>query len=120
MPAPDPDRHLPLRPVDFLVLVVLADGPRHGYALAQEVERRSRGKVRVRPGDLYRVLYRMDGAGLIEPAPATSRQKGADDRRAIYRITPLGRRVARSEARLLADVAAGLLRRPLPGGERAS
>ena len=59
----------PLRTTDLLILVVLIDGPGHGYAIAQEIGRRSRGQVTIRPGDLYRVLYRMDRAGLIEPAP---------------------------------------------------
>ncbi len=49
--------------MDLLILVVLIDGPGHGYAIAQEIGRRSRGQVTIRPGDLYRVLYRMDRAG---------------------------------------------------------
>ena len=94
--APDPEPHSALRTIDLLVLVVLSDSPQHGYAIAQAVRERSRQHVTVRPGDLYRVLYRMDRAGLIEPAPESSRDTGGDDRRVQYRITPLGRRVARA------------------------
>lgn len=105
---PPADDRQPLRTTDLLVLAVLTDGPQHGYALAQDVAARSRGSVRVRPGDLYRVLYRMDGAGLIEALPEEARPEG-DERRTYYRITPLGRRVAREQARMLADVCAAML-----------
>lgn len=105
---PPADDRQPLRTTDLLVLAALTGGPLHGYALAQDVAARSRGSVRVRPGDLYRVLYRMDGAGLIEALPEEARPEG-DERRTYYRITPLGRRVAREQARMLADVCAAML-----------
>jgi PadR family transcriptional regulator, regulatory protein PadR len=101
----------PLRTPDLLVLIVLADGPQHGYAIAQEIRTRTREQLRIRAGDLYRVLYRMDRAGLIEPAPASSRRRDADERRVDYRITPLGRRVAQAQATLIRDLCAGVLRR---------
>lgn len=101
---------LALRTTDLFVLAVLADGPQHGYALAQAIADRSGGRVQVRPGDLYRVLYRMDEAGLIEPAPAENRKAG-DKRRAYYRITAAGRRTARDHARMLADVCGAMLGR---------
>ncbi len=77
-----------LRTTDLLVLAVLGDGPQHGYGLAQEIAARTKGQVVIRAADLYRVLYRMDKAGLIEPSPA-ARRNAADERRAYYRITPL-------------------------------
>lgn len=96
-----------MKPIDFLVLAILADGPCHGYALAQAIAERSRGRTTVRPGDLYRNLYRMKNAGLIESAAAP---KGADDgRRAYYRMTSAGRRAAKAEARLLREVCDGVL-----------
>jgi DNA-binding PadR family transcriptional regulator len=99
--------------IELLVLAVLADGPQHGYALAREIERRSNARTRVRPGDLYRVLYRMSRAGLIAEADPPASAAG-DTRRAYYRITPLGRRTAREEAAYLHDVCAGLLGRARP------
>jgi len=111
----DADGGPPLRTTDLLVLAVLGDGPQHGYAIAQEIAARTRGQVTIRPGDLYRVLYRMDSAGLIEPAPLSARGRQAsdwDDRRTDYRITPFGRRVARSQARLLSEICAAVLSRP--------
>jgi DNA-binding PadR family transcriptional regulator len=101
---------LALKTTDLFVLAVLADGPQHGYALSQQIDERSRGRVRVRPGDLYRVLYRMDAAGLIEDVTARARPAG-DDRRTYYGITPLGRRVARDQAQVLSEVCAAMLGR---------
>ena len=108
---PAPGR-LPLKSIELLILAVLADGPQHGYALAQEIERRSHRRARVRPGDLYRVLYRLSRAALIEdtPAPPAARH---ETRRSYYRITPVGRRTAKQEAAYLEEVCAGLLGRPL-------
>ena len=101
-------QRIPLKTIELLVLAVLADGPQHGYALAQEIERRSDRRATIRPGDLYRVLYRMSRASLIEraAAPAAARH---DARRTYYRITPLGRRTARDEATYLQEICARLL-----------
>jgi DNA-binding PadR family transcriptional regulator len=98
-----------MKATDFLVLAVLADGPRHGYALAQAIAERSGQRTRIRPGDLYRVLYRMQNAGLID-ASAPPRGEG-DGRRAYYRITPAGRKAARAEAQQLRTVCDGVLGR---------
>jgi DNA-binding PadR family transcriptional regulator len=92
--------NLPLKPVDFLVLAILQDGPRHGYGLVQEISARTRGQVSVRPGDLYRVLYRMVRQGLVAGEDGTD----DDDRRRDYHVTDLGRRVARAEAVMLSDI----------------
>jgi DNA-binding PadR family transcriptional regulator len=94
----------------LLILAVLMEGSRHGYAIAQEIRTISQGHVTIRPGDLYRVLYRMDQAGLIEPAPTSARSDDTDARRVDYRITPLGRRVARAQARLVTEALAVILR----------
>ena len=99
----------PLRTTDLLILVVLMETAQHGYALGQEIRKRSRGLVNIRAGDLYRVLYRMDRAGLIEPAPTATAKRDSDERRVEYRITPLGRRVARSQAALLNELCAPIL-----------
>lgn len=97
--------HLPLTPAVFDILLALADGDRHGYAIAREVESRSGGRVRFGPGTLYGTLTRMLGAGLVREcaAPGDDAGPGADRRR-YYRLTPLGREVARAEARRLAEL----------------
>lgn len=94
---------LPLRPLEFLVLAVLEDEPLHGYGMVQRIESLTGGVVRVRPGDLYRVLYRLEKRGLLEPSP-----KDGHDRRSYYGLTALGRRVLREEAEVLRRVVAGV------------
>jgi len=85
---------LPLRPVEFHILVSLADGERHGYGIRQDIE--SRGDTTVPDvGTMYRALARLAEAGLIE---AVSSRNTVDERRQYYRITPLGLRTARAEA----------------------
>ncbi len=94
---------LPLKPLEFLVLAVLEDEALHGYGMVQRIESRTDGAVRVRPGDLYRVLYRLVNRRLIEALPNEE-----DDRRSFYRLTTLGRRALRDEADLLRRVVAGI------------
>ena len=94
---------LPLRPLEFLVLAVLEVEPLHGYGMVQRIESRTGGAVRVRPGDLYRVLYRLEKRGLLETSP-----KERNGRRSYYGLTALGRRVLREEAEVLRRVVAGV------------
>jgi DNA-binding PadR family transcriptional regulator len=97
--------HLPLKPVEFLVLAVLADGHLHGYGIVQEMEERTRGVIRIRPGDLYRVLYRLSERGLLKMVER-KRPEGAEERRTYYGLTPFGKRVLRAEADLLSGIIA--------------
>jgi DNA-binding PadR family transcriptional regulator len=97
---------LPLRPRDFFVLVVLNAGDLHGYGIMKEVERESRGSVRLEVGSLYRTLDRLLEAGLIEEAEgggAAVSSAGAERRR-TYSLTTFGRQVAQAEAARLAGV----------------
>ncbi len=64
-----------------LVLTSLADGPKHGYALARDIE--NFAGVKLGPGTLYGALSRLEQRGWIEALPA-------DDRRRPYRITASG------------------------------
>ena len=88
---------LPLPPASFHVLIALAEGERHGYAILQEVASRTGGEVRLGPGTLYRTIQRLLEQGLIleteeRPDPALD-----DERRRYYRLTPDGMRAARAE-----------------------
>jgi DNA-binding PadR family transcriptional regulator len=98
---------VPLKPVEFLVLAILKDGPLHGYGIVQEMTARTDGRISPRPGDLYRVLYRLDQKGLLEPDAEKARCK--EERRTCYRITQLGRKVLVSEAEFLKKMAADAL-----------
>ncbi len=99
------DAYLPLTAVVFEILLALAEGERHGYDVMQDVERRTGGQIVLHAGTLYRALSRMLDQGMIEELE--ERSDGDDDRRRYYRLTPLGRAVARAEtARLASQVTA--------------
>ena len=107
------DRFLPLRPVEFDVLLSLAAGERHGYGIIQDAE--ARGLTTVPDvGTLYRALRRMQEQGLIAESERREAPETGNERRHYYRATPLGLRVARAEAHRLsaltrAAMASGLL-----------
>lgn len=114
MPKRTPDELLPLTPAVLHILLVLADGDRHGYAIAQEVETISEGQVRMGPGTLYGSLLRMTDGELVEESPTRHREDGAERRR-YYRVTPFGRRVLLRElARLDAVMRVARSKRLLP------
>ena len=73
---------LPLPPATFHILLAVADGDRHGYAIIQEVAARTGGEVRLSAGTLYRSIQRMVEQDLIEetaarPAPGARRRAAA-------------------------------------------
>jgi DNA-binding PadR family transcriptional regulator len=109
MTRKSPESLLPLTPAVLHILLALADGERHGYAIAQEVEAMSHGQVRMGPGTLYGSILRMTSAELVEEVTSRRREEG-DERRRYYRSTPFGKRVlARELARL--DAVVSLARR---------
>jgi DNA-binding PadR family transcriptional regulator len=91
----DPHALLPLTPAMFYVLVALADGQTHGYAILKEVERLTDGAVRLSTGTLYGIVKRLLADGLIREGGGRSRE---DARRRSYELTAFGRDVARGEA----------------------
>ena len=94
------DKHLPLRRVEFHILLSLAAGERHGYRILKDIE--ARGETAVPDvGTLYRALARMVESRLIEAAARRPAPDTGDERRNYYRITSAGLRVARAEARRL-------------------
>jgi DNA-binding PadR family transcriptional regulator len=110
------DAHLPLRGVEFHILLSLAGGERHGYGILQDIEGRGESTI-PDVGTMYRALARMVEVGLIEASARRAAPESGDERRNYYRITSLGMRVARAEARRLgALVQAARLGGLLPKG----
>ncbi|HEY4131179.1 MAG TPA: PadR family transcriptional regulator [Gemmatimonadaceae bacterium] len=119
-PAPDPRGQLPLSAVVLHILLALADGEMHGYAIAQEIEATTGGEIRSGPGTLYGSIQRMLSAGLVEETPQRRRTSDEDERRRYYRTTAFGRRVLALELeRLAAVVAAAREKNLLPKPEPA-
>lgn len=102
----DPSAYLPLTPAMFQVLVALADGEKHGYAVLKEIARRTDGKVRLRAGTLYAVIRRCVDDGLIQESAERPDPALDDVRRRYYRITDRGRAVALAEARRMTETLA--------------
>ena len=86
----------PVRPLDFSVLVVLAEGEHYGYGIVKAIAEHDGGSVRLAPGNLYQALDRLIASGWIEEAARREVGKGGKPRR-FYRITPVGKRVAQAE-----------------------
>ncbi len=109
--------YLPLRPVEFQILLVLARGEAHGYAIMQATLRDTDDRMRLEPGTLYRALKRMSDKRLIEKSERRPVADLDDERRRYFKLTRLGRRVAGAEAGrleklVLAARASALLRGP--------
>lgn len=96
--APEPGSLLPLTPAVFHILLALAGGECHGYGIMQEVERLTKGQLRLGPGTLYRSIQRMLIEGLIEETADGPDSFSDDERRRNYRLTEFGRVVARAES----------------------
>jgi DNA-binding PadR family transcriptional regulator len=95
----DASPHLPLTTSGFHILLALADGERHGYVIAKEVEEATGGSVMLGPATLYRTIKQFVADGWIVETTAQD-----EERRRSYRLTPRGRRVAQAEAERLANV----------------
>ena len=108
----------PLTPAAFHVMVAIAAGSNHGYAVMRYVEDASEGAVRLGPGTLYRTIGRLLADGLVEEWDGGDPEAPHDARRRHYRLTDDGRRAAAAEAAQLERMVeaarrAGLL--PSPG-----
>jgi DNA-binding PadR family transcriptional regulator len=93
-----PAEALPLRSVDFLVLLMLAQGERHGYGIMQDVLAHTDGRMELEAGSLYRTIRRLEDEKLLEEAARRPAAESGEERRRYYRLTPFGRRVVAAEA----------------------
>jgi DNA-binding PadR family transcriptional regulator len=98
----DPKAYLPLSPALWEILVALADGDKHGYAIGKEVSRRTGGAVTLRATTLYSLLKRALEDGLIQETSERPDPSLDDERRRYYRLTDRGRKVAVAESQRLA------------------
>ena len=90
----------PLTPAVFHILLALADGPLHGYAVMQAVEASAAEEARMGPGTIYGSLQRMEDARLVKELSTRT-----DDRRRVFAIQPLGRRALAAECQRLTRLA---------------
>jgi DNA-binding PadR family transcriptional regulator len=105
-PENDPTHRLPLTPAVFHVLLALAEGERHGYAIMQEVAESTEGQIKMGPGTLYGTIKRLLEAQLIEESDERPDPQLDDERRRYYRLSGVGEQVVRAEARRYADIVA--------------
>jgi DNA-binding PadR family transcriptional regulator len=99
-PGPHPINFLPLHPLEFRILLVLLDGPAHGYRIVKEIESRERELGGIYPGNLYRRIRDLVGKGLLEEvAPPAGLE--ADPRRKYFAPTGMGAAVAKAEGHRL-------------------
>jgi len=98
MSGPHPaTAHLPLTPAVFAILLALADGEKHGYAIMKEAALPAGGSIVLGPGTLYGTLDRLIRDALVEETGLTD-----DERRRYYRLTSRGHQVFAAETSRLA------------------
>ena len=102
--GPDPETLLPLPPVTFHILIALAEGDLHGYAIIQDLAARTGGELAIQAGTLYRSIQRMLEQGLVAEKRTRPAIGEDDERRRYYRLTAFGRAVAQAEARRLTQM----------------
>jgi len=104
MPSTDSglERHLPLHPNWFHILVAVADRPLHGYGIMLEVEERTDGRVRLWPATLYGSIHKMEAAGRLEETDPPD--DDPDPRRNYYGLTRAGLEVLAADTRRLEEL----------------
>ena len=108
---PNPQDYLPLHPLEFRILLVLTDGPVHGYEIVRLIEAAEQFGA-IYPANLYRRIRDLEANQLVREVKSPA-ESGDDSRRRYLGLTPLGRKVAYAEAlrlkQLLADPRAARL-----------
>jgi DNA-binding PadR family transcriptional regulator len=89
--------HLPLKGAWYHILLAIAGGEQHGYAIRKRVEELSDGKVRLWPTTLYGSIRQLTEDGIIEETESAPVPEDDDPRRRYYRLTSLGREVLDAE-----------------------
>jgi DNA-binding PadR family transcriptional regulator len=110
----DLEDHLPLSPAVFAILLSLAGGEKHGYAIMKEAAEPEGGAIKMGPGTLYGSIDRMIRDHLVEETGFTD-----DARRRYYRLTSFGHRVFSAEITRIAHIIRAARSKTLPKGVRA-
>ena len=95
------DHLLPLKPKVLHVLLAVADGPRHGYGIMQEVAERTDGQVKLWPAALYALLRDLEKSDFIAESGQRPAADEDDERRRYFALTALGKRLLDAEVRRL-------------------
>ena len=93
---------LPLHPLEARILVVLTEGPAHGYRIVQEIEQRDSAWTKIFPANLYRRVRALSARGLISQTAVADAPRG----RRSFELTSLGNAVAKAEAERMRDLLA--------------
>ena len=116
----DGDPQSPLSAQVFQILLSLFDGEMHGYALIQDIRRRTDGEIVLTASTLYAAVKRLVSADWIAEVEYETPPPGHDERRRYYRITARGRSAARAEAQRLERLTAMAREKRLLGALRTS
>ena len=101
----NPLKLVPLPVAQLHILLALAKGDKHGYAIMREVEVLTEGAVTMGPGTLYGAVKKMLKAGLVEETAERPDPEMDDQRRRYYRISGLGERVLEAEVNRMEQLA---------------
>ena len=104
-PRNERDGAAPLTPAALHILLALADGPRHGYAIMTAVEESAGDQLSAGPGTIYGCIQRMEGEGLVHEVPAGGDSDGRGRPRRCWRLTESGAQALATEAERLAHTA---------------
>lgn len=117
-PTGNPNELVPLPASQHHILLALADGEKHGYAVMREVDRMTNGDVTMGPGTLYGTIKRMLAAGLVEETDERPDPELDDERRRYYRVTGFGARVLDAETERLERLVATAHEKRTSGASR--
>jgi DNA-binding PadR family transcriptional regulator len=94
---PDPKDRLPLKDLEFQILLALIEEERHGWSIVKELQEQRRGRKRILPGSFYRTLNGMLHDGLIEESGEHAARGVTDERRKYFKLTAFGVAVCLAE-----------------------
>jgi DNA-binding PadR family transcriptional regulator len=103
-PDPHPESFLPLNTDALMILLAVANEPRHGYGIIRDVEDRSNGSIVLQTGALYRTLKRLRTDGLLAEVDGSPHDGPADTRRRYYKMTALGATVLEAEVKRMSTL----------------